>query len=202
MKGVSMVRSEKLDMSGLYRVPRVAKVENLTCEVLQEYLRYDPETGVFTLLKTNSPVYKNRLPYQIPHKKGEYQKVMILNRRWQTHKLAVLLVTGKMPEGLVDHINGDVNDNRWCNLRVLSSGENVRNQSQVKSDTESGVTGVYKRGSKYMAHIRINKKLHYLGQFESLEKAVEVRTRALQDFLKDNNLDIATAQCVTTQPRT
>jgi hypothetical protein len=193
-----MANYTNIDTSGLFRVPKVEKVEDITKEILSEYLAYDPITGVFTLLQSHSPVYRHKLPYEIPVVDGQYQKVMILNRRWQTHKLAVLFMTGKMPDGLVDHINGVITDNRWSNLRILTSGENVRNQKQTKTTTQSGVTGVHKRGKKYFAHIRINKKLHNLGLYDTLEEAVAVRTEALRTFLSENKLDIETAQCLNT----
>lgn len=193
-----MANYTNIDTSGLFRVPKVEKVEDITLDILKDYLSYDPDTGVFILLQSHSPVYRHKLPYVLPTVEGKYQKVMVLNRRWQTHKLAVLFMTGGMPDGLVDHINGCITDNRWSNLRVLSSGENVRNQKQTKTTTESGVTGVHKRGNKYFAHIRINKKLHNLGLYSTLEEAVAVRTEALKTFLADNNLDKPTAQCLNT----
>lgn len=42
----------------------------------------------------------------------------------------------------VDHINGDVHDNRRCNLRDGSKGVNGRNRKRNKTNT-SGTTGVY-----------------------------------------------------------
>jgi len=184
--------------SGLFRVPKVERVEDLTRDVLKDYLAYDPSTGAFTLLQSHSPRYLHKIPFVLPATDGRYQKVMILNRRWVTHKLAVLLMTGSMPTEHVDHINGCITDNRWSNLRVLSLGENVRNQKQTKTTTLSGVTGVHKRGNRYLAHIRINKKLHNLGLYSSLEAAIAARTAALKAFLVENNLDAPSARCLNT----
>ena len=57
------------------------------------------------------------------------------------HRLAFLLMTGDWPKQVVDHINRDKADNRWCNLRDVSSSENLLNQG-LSRNNRSGVVGV------------------------------------------------------------
>ena len=47
-----------------------------------------------------------------------YRYVEIDGVRYRADELAFLFVTGKWPEGEIEHINGDRSDNRWENLRV------------------------------------------------------------------------------------
>ncbi len=174
-------------LASLYRVPKL-ETEVLTQELLKEYTVYDPDSGLFTLIKSGSPRYKNSLPVQIGTvtPKG-YLVAMIAGKKLPLHVAAVVWMTGRHPDRekleVVDHINGIRTDNRWCNLRVISGGENVRNQSQTKN-TSSGIVGVSKRGSKFYAHIRIDTKLRHLGVFDTLEEAVAARQKALVEHLE------------------
>jgi hypothetical protein len=61
----------------------------------------------------------------------------------------------EFPEGVVDHINGNILDNRIDNLRVVSIKENRWNSK------EKGVTQL--RNGKYMARIMINGKRKTIG---------------------------------------
>lgn len=67
---------------------------------------------------------------------------------------------------VVDHINGDIYDNRRDNLRVCSQSENTKNRSKNKNNT-TGYKGVSldKRYGKYRAQIAINGKYTGIGYF-------------------------------------
>lgn len=62
----------------------------------------------------------------------------------------------------VDHINGDTLDNRKCNLRICTKGENNRNKKCAKNNN-TGYKGVEIKGGKYIAVIRSNRKLILIG---------------------------------------
>ena len=80
---------------------------------------------------------------------------------------------------VVDHINGDVLDNRKCNLRLGTQEQNSYNQKTPKNNN-SGVKGVYyyKKNKKWGVKIRINGSYTFLGLFENFEDAVKVRKEA------------------------
>jgi hypothetical protein len=48
---------------------------------------------------------------------------------YMAHRVAWAIFYGEWPNGHIDHINGDRNDNRVCNLRVASNRENSQNQT-------------------------------------------------------------------------
>ena len=173
---------------GLFRVPKLNH-SGITQTMARHVVEYDPDTGVFTQIRTNSPRYKNSLPRRLCEQDSKgYLQAMLYGIRIKLHVLAVIYMTGVEPDRskleVVDHINGDKTDNRWANLRVIPGGENVRNQLQYKSTTASGTTGVYKRGDKFLAHLRIDRKLHHLGTFETLAEAKHARNSALAKHLE------------------
>ncbi|MBO5484350.1 MAG: HNH endonuclease [Lachnospiraceae bacterium] len=82
------------------------------------------------------------------------------------------------PDGMVrDHINRDRLDNRRCNLRIVSPRRNSLNSGMNKNNT-SGVKGVYRSRNKWVAQIVSNGKNHYLGSYDSIEEASDVRRKA------------------------
>lgn len=64
----------------------------------------------------------------------------------------------------------------------------MRNRS-VSSNNTSGITGVYflKARKKYIAQIGVNRKLIFLGYFETLEEAAAARAEANLKFKFNNN---------------
>lgn len=105
------------------------------------------------------------------------------------HRVVMLMCYGFYGEGLeVDHINHVRNDNRLFNLRFVTRSENMRNRS-VSSNNTTGVTGVYffKARKKYTAQIGVNRKLIFLGYFDTLEEAAAARAEANLKYKFNNN---------------
>lgn len=76
---------------------------------------------------------------------------------------------------VVDHINGNVLDNRKCNLRVCTHAENMRNITKRRKGNTSGYTGVSKCGKRWAASIGDRGKTIYLGSFGNKEEAARAR---------------------------
>lgn len=90
---------------------------------------------------------------------------------------------GKKPEGLtLERRDNDLGYYKE-NCYYATCTEQVRNR-RVQKRSKTGVTGVNwdKASGKYRATIGIENKNLYLGQFASLEKAVEVRKQAEQKY--------------------
>lgn len=75
---------------------------------------------------------------------------------------------------IVDHINGDINNNRKCNLRKTNKSINSLNQNP-KRKGQLKTLGVRKRKNRYEARITINGRKIYIGSFLTLEEAEQAR---------------------------
>lgn len=87
----------------------------------------------------------------------------------KAHRIIWKMMTGE-DVLMVDHINRDRADNRWCNLRAADHSINAANQS-VHSMNKFGVRGVYRDQGRYYARLSVRRKLLHLGAFDSIEEA-------------------------------
>jgi len=150
----------------------------LTFERVRERLNYDPETGIFTwAMDYKGGVRKGEIAGPGISGRRDYKRIFVDRVQYKSHRLAFLWMTGRFPEGEVDHINGDVLDNRWENLREVSHHENGKNQ-RLKRNNSSGVSGVTLRGNRYEAHIRIGGKRIQLGSHKTIFDAAATRKSA------------------------
>lgn len=76
-------------------------------------------------------------------------------------------------DGHVDHINGDKNDNRIENLRVVTHAQNMQNMRKATKRNKLGLLGVklHKQSGLYQATIMVNGKSHSLKYHKTPEAA-------------------------------
>ena len=141
----------------------------LTQERLIELLHYEQSTGAFSWVDT-SRHHKNKL-CNVGYSNGRYWKIMLLGKSVMAHRLAWLYVTGRMPNGEIDHINGNRLDNSFVNLRDVSHSVNMQNQRHARANNTTKVLGIRKCGDKFTARIGCNGKRFHLGMFETKEDA-------------------------------
>lgn len=143
----------------------------MTQEYLKYHLRYDPCTGLFVRLIANSQNTKVGDVAGWKSKLG-YIELKIDGVFYKAHRLAILYMTGKMPDGDVDHANLDRSDNRYINLREATRSQNQFNKT-IGSKNKSGFKGVnfHKASGRFIAQCSINGKKHYLGVFDAPEDA-------------------------------
>ena len=153
--------------------------------------KYDVKRLFFYNQKTGDLMWLR--PYGTTAKPGQivgssavgagYLLVKVKGVFYPVHRLAFLYMTGKHPEGEIDHINGNKSDNRWENLRDVTHQENCKNQITPKSNT-SGVIGVFfnKKINKWYAQIKIDYKNRYLGQSDDFFEVVCLRKSAEVKF--------------------
>lgn len=91
------------------------------------------------------------------------------------------------PKGLVvDHINGNVLDNRRCNLRICTRGQNATGSAKVNMPTSSKYKGVTwdKEKKKWLAQIKYldhktGKRIApWLGRYDNEEDAARAYNEA------------------------
>lgn len=151
----------------------------LSYETANEYLRYDPETGLLHR-KKHSRGQKYESPTHLNSCNG-YLRINCEGRLYQAHRVIWLLHHGYWPENLIDHINNNRSDNRIINLREVSNTCNIRN-CPVQKNSTSGITGVSpsKQYKRWEVYIKVNYKRFNLGFFKDFDEAVCHRLAAEQ----------------------
>lgn len=91
----------------------------------------------------------------------------------------------------VDHINHNTLDNRKQNLRITNNADNLRN-GEIRVNNKTGIKGVYfdNKRNKYVANIKVNYKGIFLGRFDTLEEATQVRKEAEIKYWAVNGGDV------------
>lgn len=81
-------------------------------------------------------------------------------------------IAGEHRGKCIDHINGNTLDNRKCNLRIATRGQNRANSIAQKNNS-TGVKGVYKTAKEGVFKVIINNKglMEYLGCYSDIEEA-------------------------------
>lgn len=100
------------------------------------------------------------------------------------------LITNAEEAKSVDHINHDTRDNRLCNLRVTTPGNNTRNRKPGTSNV-SGVSGVRWNAANqtWDAQIGIDYKVIHLGCFKILSDAIAARKAAEEKYYGEFSYD-------------
>jgi hypothetical protein len=93
------------------------------------------------------------------------------------------LIMGASGKALVDHVNGNGFDNRKENLRFCTTSQNLFNRGPNKNNPW-GIKGIRydKRRGRYFASICVNHKSHFLGYFDTPEKAGEAYALAAPKY--------------------
>ena len=139
-------------------------------EAIEKILAYNSETGVFTWKISPSLAVKSG--DLAGTNIGGYIRIGINGRVYSAHRLAWLIIYGKIPEFDIDHINGNKSDNSAKNLRVATDCQNSWNSKKSRRN-KSGIKGVfwYKAGKKWAAQVRKNGVKYFLGYYKDISKA-------------------------------
>lgn len=140
-------------------------------EMAREVLRYEPDTGLFRW-KVNRGKCKAGQVAGTKHSEG-YVQINTCGRLLLAHRLAWFFVYGKLPDCLIDHRNGQRDDNRIDNLREADHSLNGQNQRKPQKGNKSGVLGVYQRNcsGKWYAAITRKGESFTFGPYDTKKKA-------------------------------
>lgn len=152
----------------------------LTAQHLRAVLEYFPATGSFKWRRREGAEWAAWNKAHAGLEAGGlndagYVIIRIAGRLHRAHRLAYLYVTGKWPDGPVDHISGVRNANMWSNLRIVDRFENGQNLSlRGTKKNSSGHLGIHfhKTRKKYTAKIVAYGKAHHLGSFDDRDAAI------------------------------
>lgn len=161
--------------------------ENPYQKMLQNLLAdrsyFDTELGHFVRTKKTGGYYRSRSiaddNYVLMGGKNNHGHIIIaLNnfRTLETH-LICLWVLGRLPkprEEEIDHISGDVQNNKLDNLRIVTRLLNCRNVAKHKRNT-SGYTGVDLSTNTGPNKWRARCRGIHIGFFSTIEEAVKAR---------------------------
>lgn len=96
------------------------------------------------------------------------------------HRIIFLLHHGYLPE-MVDHIDGDINNNRIENLRAATRSQNNMNSRHYANNT-SGYRNVYQDKNKFTVRLKVGGKLKNFGSYGDIELAGLVADEARAKF--------------------
>ena len=139
---------------------------SLTQERLKEVLEYFPTTGRFRWRVRQGPWGPGREAGTLCP--SGYVSIQIDGVRHSSHRLAWLYVHGEHPTGDIDHDNGNPADNRIVNLEHCPRRKNI--WKAVRRNA-SPFTGLYRRGRKWHARIKVNGRQYYLGAYDTRKEA-------------------------------
>lgn len=114
---------------------------------IRSAFKYDPDTGIFTRLKSAGNVKAGSVAGSADTK--GYLRIMFQGTRYKCHRLAWYFTHGTWPDGVIDHINGDKADNRIVNLRDVTNKENCLNRHGANKNSQTGTLGIYPQGAKF-----------------------------------------------------
>jgi len=132
-------------------------------------MKYSPKTGVFHRAREYHKRH-NGCTRGCLFNNG-YRMLARQGKRYSAHRLAFMLMGVDIPKGYqVDHINGTRDDNRWCNLRLVTPRENGSNRVTHREGRLIGATW-HKAKNKWGAQIQVNKVNNHLGYFSTEKEA-------------------------------
>ena len=146
--------------------------DKISHERLKELLEYSQDTGIFVWRNDRSGLAKQGVIAGGTNNEG-YRLISIDSISYKAHRLAWLYVNGEFPKTLIDHINGNRDDNRISNLRLATDKLNGRNRTKLNKNNKSGYAGVswHPQLKRWWARIRVDGKNKSLGTYHDPAEA-------------------------------
>lgn len=142
---------------------------DVTVERLRELLDYDPASGVFTWRVRRGPAKPGAVAGS-PHREG-YTVIVIDQVTYLAHRLGVLYVTGKWPDGLIDHRDRKPGNGAFSNLRPATAAQNSINSTRADRGLPRGVFRHRNRFVAMTTRRDLPQRNVRIGSFETPEAA-------------------------------
>ena len=156
------------------------------CDLI-ERLDYNPSTGCFRW-KVDTKSGKRAGDIAGSIEVNGYRVIRIGGRLYKGHRIAWMMVHGKLPDGEIDHIDGNRENNAIDYLRDVSRRINSWNRHGSNRNNGSRLLGVSSHSSgKFHARICRNGRSIHLGLFATAEQAHEAYIAA-KNSIDNRNL--------------
>jgi hypothetical protein len=109
--------------------------------------------------------------------------VQVDGKKHLVHRVIWFLHNGDCPEFL-DHIDGNPLNNKIENLRPATKQQNAMNR-KTRSDSSTGIKGIYPKNNRFAASICISGVNKYLGTFNTKELAQAAYAQAAKLNFKE-----------------
>ena len=86
---------------------------------------------------------------------NNYGVIRVDGARYKTHHLVWLYMTGALPDGVIDHIDGNRQNNAFANLRLGTQAQNRQNIKAAPLNSKTGLLGATPFRNGYLARIHI-----------------------------------------------
>lgn len=112
------------------------------------------------------------------YQSAKYRVIYMDGETRLVHRVVWALHTNKEIFGQLDHRDGNTSNNNVSNLREVTNRENAQNWKRHRDGRKVGAsltkTGVWQ------VQMMLNKKLVYIGQFQTEEQAAEIYQKAIE----------------------
>lgn len=146
--------------------------------ILRKHYVYDNETGNLLPLKADCCTHLRMLRKSIggkPQSNG-YRYIVVGSHKMRPlyHRVVWALANGAIPPGMeIDHIDGNRDNNRIENLRMVTCSGNNENRRTPQTNNKLQLLGasLERRTGRYVATIRHDGKKVHIGTFSTPEEA-------------------------------
>lgn len=163
-------------------------VGRLNIEMARRYFKYDHETGFIERTRERG----GQQPGTVVgcERKDGYLSTKFEGKEFLLHRLAWALYFGEEANQEIDHIDGNRRNNRISNLRLSNRSMNNQNRHGPHRNNRLGILGVRfdNASGKFIARIRVNKKLIRLGKFDTAAMASDAYMKARRSMHEGNTL--------------